>query len=433
MVDNFSNAAETTLATAIDTDDTTVEPTSADGFPDAAPFRIRIKEGSNNEICTVTAGAGTTSWTVTRASEAYGGSQTAYSFTTAAVIEHVLTAGALESIVDASNGLTDPTTSDGDMIYKSFNADVAQSGTAIAFRLDSGSFVTTGGTAYVDAIDGDDNTYWSTPNWPQGQGIFEVTLDAPMAIAAVRVKGTFPGTYKVQSSTDDSNWTDRVASTSSSDTGVLNLGGAITAQYWRIGPMDGSSPVTVNTFSLFTEALARLPIGDEGDVLSVSGTTPTWIEGNKWIEIVKSTDFSAENTGVAQADDELTFSADANSGYIVEYYIIYTASSTTADYRFQFILPTLESSAQSVGVYTIPGTGGGVTHTSSLSTGSAWPAGTGIAAGADPNFNAMLFGSFVFHTDVSGTCSYGTANGTSGSGNISTTKAGSMIRYRKLV
>jgi hypothetical protein len=101
MVDRFSNAAQTQLNGAIDNSVTSITIDSATGFPETAPFRILVEaEGANsNEIMTVTAGAGTTSWTVTRASEAYAGVQSASSHADNAVIKHVFTAGSIHSII----------------------------------------------------------------------------------------------------------------------------------------------------------------------------------------------------------------------------------------------------------------------------------------------------------------------------------------------
>lgn len=98
MVDSFSNAAQTTLSGSIDDNDTTLTVVSATGFPSTSPFRILIDTPGAPEICTVTAGAGTTTWTVTRGSEAYAGSSSTYSHTSGDTVKHVLTAAGLMSL-----------------------------------------------------------------------------------------------------------------------------------------------------------------------------------------------------------------------------------------------------------------------------------------------------------------------------------------------
>jgi hypothetical protein len=121
MAEQYANGASTTLNGAINNSVTTVVVASATGFPSSAPYRILVKaEGSNtNEIMTVTAGAGTTSWTVTRASEAYGGSSAASAHANAAVVRHVLTKASLL----ASPG---PMTTKGDLISANSTGDATR-------------------------------------------------------------------------------------------------------------------------------------------------------------------------------------------------------------------------------------------------------------------------------------------------------------------
>lgn len=97
MAEQFTNRAETTLNGAIDDNDTSLVVTSATGFPTSGDFRIVIdSRTATEEILTVTAVSGTT-FTVTRATEAIAGVQTAFSHSDGATVKHVLTAGALEN------------------------------------------------------------------------------------------------------------------------------------------------------------------------------------------------------------------------------------------------------------------------------------------------------------------------------------------------
>lgn len=97
MSEQFTNKAETTLNGAINNSVTSLVVTSATGFPTTGDFRIIVSpDTANEEIMTVTAVSGTT-FTVTRASEAVAGTQTAQSHSNGATIAHVLTAGALQN------------------------------------------------------------------------------------------------------------------------------------------------------------------------------------------------------------------------------------------------------------------------------------------------------------------------------------------------
>ena len=87
-LERFANTAQTTLSAAVASPAaTTLTVTAAAGFPAEAQYRIRI----DDELLLVTAGAGTTTWTVTRGIEG----TTAATHSNGAAVIHVLTAGAL--------------------------------------------------------------------------------------------------------------------------------------------------------------------------------------------------------------------------------------------------------------------------------------------------------------------------------------------------
>jgi len=86
-VEQFSNAPQTTITEDLTDVETDVDVASAAGFPAAAQYRILIE----SELMLVTAGAGTTTWTVARGAE--GTTNVAHS--SGATVTHILTAGAI--------------------------------------------------------------------------------------------------------------------------------------------------------------------------------------------------------------------------------------------------------------------------------------------------------------------------------------------------
>lgn len=94
--EQFSNLAQTTLNGAINNSVTSLVVASATGFPTSGQYRIII----DNEILIVTAGAGTTTWTVTRGAEG----TTAVSHADKAPVTQVLTALAVTNIVQGQCG-----------------------------------------------------------------------------------------------------------------------------------------------------------------------------------------------------------------------------------------------------------------------------------------------------------------------------------------
>lgn len=87
-IEQFANKARTTLDGSINDSVTSIDVAAFSTFPSDAQFRILI----DNEIMIVTAGAGTTTWTVTRGAE----NTIARAHADGAVIRNVLTKGALE-------------------------------------------------------------------------------------------------------------------------------------------------------------------------------------------------------------------------------------------------------------------------------------------------------------------------------------------------
>lgn len=89
-VESYANDATTTLAAGITDVQSSITVTSASGFPSSGQYRITV----GSEIMLVTAGQGTTTWTVTRGVE----STTAAAALNGATVEHRLTKAALEAV-----------------------------------------------------------------------------------------------------------------------------------------------------------------------------------------------------------------------------------------------------------------------------------------------------------------------------------------------
>lgn len=93
-----ANGVSTTLAASILSTDTTCSLTSATGFTNAQ-YHCLLSDGANSEIVTATALSGTT-LTITRASETWGGSATAYAFAAGAKITIVATVQSVQNLIN---------------------------------------------------------------------------------------------------------------------------------------------------------------------------------------------------------------------------------------------------------------------------------------------------------------------------------------------
>jgi len=204
MVENFSNAYSTTLNGSINNSQTTLVVTSTTGAPPSTPFRLRIfAEGSNTtEIVTVT-GTSSTTYTITRASEAYAGVQSASAHASGAIVEHVLTTGALLSVVrypldtyqlDSTYG-DDFTASSLSGIWTRRNFtgsnetfQYGQTGTYLRLTMTG----RTGGDGYLQTAPGGDWTFMMS-------GIGHNALWPYWAIVAIDSSGTGIGTFAASS------------------------------------------------------------------------------------------------------------------------------------------------------------------------------------------------------------------------------------------
>lgn len=163
----------------------------------------------------------------------------------------------------------------GDMLYYAGQDDVALDGTAFADSNFS-TFVA------ANVNDGNDATYHLSLD-PITNRYVLIDLGSALEITAWRaLQGSSASeradTWVLQSSPDGSSWTTRDSgSIAFVDTGIRALSGATIAQYWRLYALTGGSGGwALYTLSLYASSAARLPIGDEGDVLTVDSGLPVW-------------------------------------------------------------------------------------------------------------------------------------------------------------
>lgn len=96
--EQFVNEVKTTLTANVAAGATTITVASAAGFPSTAPYRIGVgtQTGAGQEMMLVTAGAGTTTWTVTRALE----DTTAISHSSGSTVAIIFTQGSFSAFTE---------------------------------------------------------------------------------------------------------------------------------------------------------------------------------------------------------------------------------------------------------------------------------------------------------------------------------------------
>lgn len=155
--------------------------------------------------------------------------------------------------------------------------------------------------------------------------------------------------------------------------------------------------------------------------------------GAAWdVVIVKSSDQTVTNSIVPVNDTELFTPLDANSHYLVELCLIYSANNTTGDYRGRFTIPTINSGV-SVGFWN-GYTGAGTISIVPVNSGSTvFPSADIILAAAATDIPVTTFIQFTILTEgVAADLQWQFANSAAAIGRTSTTRTGATLRVKKL-
>jgi len=180
-------------------------------------------------------------------------------------------------------------------------------------------------------------------------------------------------------------------------------------------PVPDTNTVTINGD---TQTLGSNPN------FSVSGADPSG-----WTTIVKSANQDVENDSTLQDDTELQFSVVAGGHYMIEMNLCWSANHATGDYKFAFEISSgtmkgrcvmLRSDASSVLIITTAG-GGSTSITQTLQT-----------ATANLDFLMSAVGYFNIFVSDNATLKFQFANASAGTGRISRTWKGSILKYKRI-
>lgn len=157
---------------------------------------------------------------------------------------------------------------------------------------------------------------------------------------------------------------------------------------------------------------------------------------NSWTAIItKSADQSVTNSTTLVNDTELLYPLEANSYYVFEFVLLYSASDPAADYQGGFTYPDVTGSMNPI-FYSNNFTIGlvnqivsGIGDLTALPTGGA----NTFSLGATSNFLTTMQMRFELRTfAATGNLRWRFANNAAGVGFVSTTKAGSTLFVKKV-
>ena len=175
----------------------------------------------------------------------------------------------------------------GDMIYRKQDIPVYTNYATVGH----GASATANSTyeSYVagNAIDENDATFWAGASNPVADDWIYVNLGQSRIIHRFRlfqhITAWAATSYKVQGSDNGIDWTDIVTITVTAQDETIDFASPQTYQYFRFYALAGGGNswdiFTIELFGVHLEPdndIARLPIGTEGDVLTVSGGIPAW-------------------------------------------------------------------------------------------------------------------------------------------------------------
>lgn len=178
--------------------------------------------------------------------------------------------------------------------------------------------------------------------------------------------------------------------------------------------------------------LARLGVGTAAQVL-VGGTTPAWgagpLGGVGWTVVTKAGDESVTSSVVLQADDELTFTTASGGAYEIEVLLVYASPVGGATPDLKFALCGEDA--------TVRGQwhGSNLAATDGASNFNSVPmqsnAGTATVAAGTAAANRALW-IRAEYVGAGGAVTLFWAQNTSDA-NATTVRAGSILRYRRIV
>ncbi len=184
----------------------------------------------------------------------------------------------------AADAMVNPMTSAGDLIYGGASGVGNLATTAAGATFTDGGHLNSPGSPLSNAFDENDSTHASYnaggPRW--------VAADFGIAkeVESYRVYQSAGSTQRIsdgllQYSTDGLTWTTLVSLGAFGTDTTITPCSATTAQYWRLYSTSGASAVwQLNSLELYGSVAdgtpLRLPIGSDGDVLTVVSGLPDW-------------------------------------------------------------------------------------------------------------------------------------------------------------
>lgn len=172
--------------------------------------------------------------------------------------------------------------------------------------------------------------------------------------------------------------------------------------------------------------------GGTGSSTASAARTALGVVNDPWTEIIKSVDQDVTNSAVLVDDTELKFTAVNGGLYHVEVFALMSADDATGDYKYEIALPTASGWRRNIANY------GGGANTLQNSTGVQLDSATsmfggGVQEGGDAGATIRTaYFEMMFLAGAAADFKWQFAQFTQTAAKKATTRAGSVLRYRRL-
>ena len=166
--------------------------------------------------------------------------------------------------------------------------------------------------------------------------------------------------------------------------------------------------------------------GATGAVGAIGPAGPT----NWDINISKSADQTVTNNATLQNDTELKFNVAAGEVWYVQLLLVYSGNDNNGDFKCNFTFPSSSGWYSFIG-WNLPSNGIQVNTGTRLAAVATLPADIGMGTSA-ANEPRSLKVTMMLRPTAAGTVQFQFANNLAGAGRTSTTRAGALLRARKL-
>lgn len=185
-------------------------------------------------------------------------------------------------------------------------------------------------------------------------------------------------------------------------------------------------------FDTTTIGVGVAPLANGGTGASDAATARVNLDvsDGRWTEIVAANDQIVTNNGTPQNHSTLKFAALTGEVYHVELFLIYSGNDTTGDYRFTFALPTVTGWHRGIND---SNTTDAVNATAGIRLAAATAFASAVQIGTDAaDTPRTTFWEMMFRCGSNADVQFQFSNNSAAAGRTSTTRAGSILRYRKL-